>query len=445
MVDEGIESLVRRVRRAGPREFEVFLQTSRVTEVHTRLKEVELEARSRTGGYAVRVHDGGIGIASAGLGASSAEKVTRMAVSAARQTEPVKFEFPGQRKGESVVAEDSRLLRSPVKVLERFEEELLGSSEANGVVLTFSKARAFAIETQVANSNGLHQRKRETYFETEVSLKAGGEVPVEFWILRFARSPDGFLKRLQEWMDIAKSSVGAVPPKSGRTDVIFPPSVATDLLVNVIAFNASAESVKRGLSKIKEGQVVAPDFVNVVDDGLFPMGLRTAPVDDEGNPQKRTVLVEGGVFRRRIYDQFYAVEFGEEPTGNGIRASRGAVGSRFLGAPQCLPTNVSVSGGDWTVEEMVKDTKDGLIVDNFAWLIPDGATGNFSSEIRNATLVEGGKPTAAIRGGVVSGNVFDLMKRMDAMTKDREVVSGGSAFSGVMPTIRFRDVEVAGN
>jgi PmbA protein len=444
VADDRIGSLVKQVRRAGAREYEVFLQESRVTEIHTRLKEVELVATARTAGYALRVHDGGLGLASASLFASSPERTARLAISSARQSEKVKFEFPTQKKENKVLAEDRELVDSPVKEVEEYKDALLQSSESNGVVLTFSKSRAFVLDSFLVNSSGLRKRKRETYFQTEACLKVGTASPTEFWILRYARSPDGLRSKLQEWMEVAKSSVGATTPASGKMDIILPPSVSADLLVDVLGFHASGESVKMGLSKLRKGQVVAPEFMDVLDDGLYPMGLRTAPVDDEGNPQGRTVLIKGGVFKGRIYDQFWAAKFGVSSTGNGVREPFGTVNTRFLASPRCLPTNIAVSEGDLTLEEIIGETKKGLIVYNFAWLIPDRSSGSFSSEIRNASMVENGRVSHSVRGGVVSGNVFDLMKGVAAITREREVVSGGTAFSGVMPTIKFSGVEVAG-
>jgi TldD protein len=88
--------------------------------------------------------------------------------------------------------------------------------------------------------------------------------------------------------------------------------------------------------------------------------------------------------------------------------------------------------------------KDGVLVEQFSWLYPDVLSSSFSSEIRNGYLIKNGEVKQPIKGGLVSGKVFDLMKNISCISNSTQNESGASAFSIVAPYIRFENVQVAG-
>jgi len=59
----------------------------------------------------------------------------------------------------------------------------------------------------------------------------------------------------------------------------------------------------------------------LIDSGLLPEGLDTAPVDDEGVPSQDTVILDKGVLQTYLYNCYSAARDGVESTGNGMRAS----------------------------------------------------------------------------------------------------------------------------
>ena len=70
------------------------------------------------------------------------------------------------------------------------------------------------------------------------------------------------------------------------------------------------------------GKKIAPDFVNIIDDGTVQNERGALNVDDEGTPTERTTLVENGVLASYLHDRMSARHYGlPKSTGSGRRES----------------------------------------------------------------------------------------------------------------------------
>ena len=118
--------------------------------------------------------------------------------------------------------------------------------------------------------------------------------------LAVARGPDGIEPEEvgAEAADRAVALHGARQPRSRRCPVVLDPHVAASF-ASVIGRTLSADAVQRGRSLFagKEGEQIADPALRLLDDGLDPEGLATAPFDGEGIPQQRTALIENGRLR----------------------------------------------------------------------------------------------------------------------------------------------------
>ncbi|MHB8927216.1 MAG: TldD/PmbA family protein [Bacillota bacterium] len=126
--------------------------------------------------------------------------------------------------------------------------------------------------------------------------------------------------------------------------------------------------------------------VNLTADATIEGGLGSFGYDDEGVPAQRSVIVGKGVFEDFLMSRETATMFGVRSNG-----TMRAVGAHNL--PLIRMTNVNLEPGDWTLEEIIRDTKEGVFVEtpkswslddkrvNFhfgqeiAWEIKDGALG----------------------------------------------------------------------
>jgi predicted Zn-dependent protease len=433
-------------------QWEVFIQHSKRTDLQLRGKQREASIRQENTGYGVRViiprsDGGGVGFASCNS-EDALEAAARTAHDLAKQNRSPFFELPAKRKLPTVKTIDKRILENKDKVAKEYAEtaQSLISSEKD-ISLTFGKVRAYVVENQILNSRGLSYKSTGTHLYVEMTLKVGrGSNVTEFWPTRHAcriadLAPD---KTIPEWLEIAKSSLKRHPPKTKQTTVIFAPNVVCDTFLPTIGFHASAEAVKQNLSRFKKGEKIASDHLTIADDGLYPYGLRTNPFDDEGQPQQKTTIIEKGTFKNHIYDQLHAQTMGSMSTGNGIRSGFGAdADERYQMPPENSTTNLHIRPGTQSLDELIRDVKEGLLIYHPAWLNPDEITTRFGSEIRNAQEIKNGELGDGVIGGTLTGTALDLIQSISGISDNSEVVSG-SAFGCVAPYIRFENVQISG-
>ncbi len=441
-----IESWLKRMK---VKNYEVYMQVPDVTQRYIRKGERELTNEVQQVGYSIRILEKGLGMAYCNqINDPSIKRCITQAVKMAKQSKEEKLIFPSQKPTSKVDVKDQRIWNEPESVVEEFQGKIVEVAAKSGVELPFAKIRAFKIRTKIVNSEGLDREKEETLLFTEICFKSSGEDKLsEFWTTRYARRlEDVSLASIEKWAQLSKANLKAKPPKTERLEVIFSPQIICDLFVPVMNGHCTGLSLKQAISRFEEGETVADETLTMIDDGLHPFGIQSSPFDDEGNPQSRTVLVDHGVFKNRVYDQYYGIEYGKDSTGNGIRQGMVSfiVDEKFMAIPRNQTSNLEIESGKESLEELISEIERGLLVYKFSWANPDEATGIFAPEIRNARLIEKGQLTYPVKGGLITGDVFSLMKNVTGISNQPEIVSGETAFSCITPWLRFKDVQVAG-
>ena len=441
-----IEALLKRMKIGN---YEVYMQIPEVTQLYVRRGERELINEVRQIGYSIRILDKGLGMACCNQTDDlSVKRCITQACKMARQSKAEKLVFPSQKPTCKVDIKDQRIWNEPESVVDEFQKKLVEVAAKIGVELPFAKIRAFKIRSMIVNSEGLGREKEETLFFTEICYKSSGEGKLsEFWTTRYARRlEDMSLASIEEWAELSKANLNAKSPKTERLEVIFSPQVICDLFVPVMNGHFTGLSLKQAISRFEEGETVADETLSMIDDGLHPFGIQSSPFDDEGNPQSKTALIDHGVFKNRVYDQYYGLEYGKESTGNGLRQGMVSflVDEKFRAIPRNQTSNLEIAPGKKSLEDLISEVDRGLLVYKFSWANPDEATGIFASEMRNASLIEKGELVYPVKGGLVAGDIFSLMRNVTGISNQPEIVSGETAFSCIAPWLRFKDVQVAG-
>jgi len=432
------------------RGYEIYMQVPTVTQLYIRRGQIELINVVEHVGYGIRILDKGFGSTNSNrMEESQIEECIKNAMFIAANSKPEeKFTFPTKKKTEHVDIVDKNIKNNAEEIVHEFAEELVGIADTEKVELPFAKVKAYYIRTFITNSEGVDLEKEETMLFTEISFKTSkGDSLSEYWSTRYARRPQDIkIGELHHWAKLSKENLKAKMPKTEKLEVIFSPSMICDLLVPVVGAHSTGRALKLGITKFEEGEKIANNLLTVYDDGLYPYGLQSSPFDDEGNPQRKVRIIEKGEFQNRLYDQYYALEYGKESTGNGIRQSvvQFFIDEKFSIPPNNQTTNLRIEAGKKTLDELISEVSNGLLIYNFSWLNPDQASGFFGAEIRNACRIKNGEITVPVKGGLVSGSVFDLIKNITGISDEAEIVSGQTAFSCITPYIRFKDVQVAG-
>ncbi|MEM2937285.1 MAG: TldD/PmbA family protein [Candidatus Bathyarchaeia archaeon] len=294
------------------------------------------------------------------------------------------------------------------------------------------------ISRAVANSNGVVGFDHGTVIECSLAAIARdkGEVtPVcfEFNVeRRYMVDP--------EWVgdEAARLAVSALKTKRAETKsvkVIFAHFALQQLLYYTLMNAVKADYVQRNQSALqgKIGEKVASENVTVCDDGLLDGGLHTWRFDGEGVPQQKTPIIEKGVLRSFIYDNYTARKEGRESTGNAFRAG-------YLSTPNVEPTNFRFVPGKKSPEELISEVDEGLLVYSLQGAHSSNpASGEFSVVASPAWKIKEGKIVHAVKGAMLAGNIFEVMKNVSALANNERKIG-----PLVAPWILVESVKVIG-
>jgi TldD protein len=152
--------------------------------------------------------------------------------------------------------------------------------------------------------------------------------------------------------------------------------------------------------------------VSIVADATEPRGLGTFGYDDEGTKAKREDLIRKGMFVGYQSSRETAAALKLKGSSGGMRAD----------SPTALPiirmTNINLLPGDWKAEEVVEDTKDGiLITTNRSWSIDDRRI-NFQFGTEIGWRIKNGSREGMIKNPTYMGVTPQFWGSCDAVSKD---------------------------
>ncbi len=212
----------------------------------------------------------------------------------------------------------------------------------------------------------------------------------------------------------------AVPGPVGELPVVLGPGSSGILLHEAIGHGMEADAARKGTTiySDKVNEPIAGEHVSIVDDATNP-GLRgSVNVDDEGEPGRRTTLVERGVLRTFMHDRISAAHYGVEPTGNGRRQS-------FRHMPLPRMRNTYMLAGPHDPEELLKTVKRGIYADHFTNGQVNIGPGDFTFYVKNGWLIEDGKKTRPIKDVNLIGNGPEVLRGMTMVGTDFRLDTGG--------------------
>jgi TldD protein len=246
----------------------------------------------------------------------------------------------------------------------------------------------------------------------------------------------------------ARVNLSADPTPAGTMSVVLGPGWPGILLHEAIGHGLEGDFNRKGSSAFsgRMGQQVAAKGVTVVDDGTLADRRGSLTIDDEGNPTRRTVLIEDGILTGYMQDMLNARLMGMAPTGNGRRES-------FAHLPLPRMTNTYMLNGDKEPAEIIKSVKKGLYAVNFGGGQVDITSGKFVFSTAEAYLIENGRVTRPVKGATLIGNGPDALTRVSMIGNDMALDSGvgtcgkegQSVPVGVgQPTLRIDGLTVGG-
>ncbi len=283
----------------------------------------------------------------------------------------------------------------------------------------------------VVQENGLLQRGYES-----AGIRGGFEL--------FERvSPEEIARKATER---ALLMLRAKPAPAGPFTVVLASQAGGTMIHEAVGHGFEADLVQKGLSVYKDkiGQKVASELITVIDDATLESYNGSFTVDDEGVPAQRTVLIQEGYLVGYMYDRLTAMREGKQSTGNGRRQS-------YAHIPMVRMTNTYIAPGKDNPEDIIADTKKGVLVVKMGGGEVNTVTGDFVFEVMEGYMIENGKITYPIRSATLIGNGPKALMDVDAVGSDLGWSIGtcgkdgqGVPVTDAQPTLRIRSMVLGG-
>jgi PmbA protein len=435
MIDRA-KKLVDLALRLGASEAEVYASSGTVISLETVRGDLGYGEESDSEGMGIRVIVGGAEGYSSSNDPTRYEDAVRASIDCARARPPDPdlkgLPQPKPYRNVRGVFDD----RVPEMKLDLCMDIAAGMIEAakeeKGASVTFGKFQTVVSDVAILNSCGISVEDRETVVMgyVDVIIKEGDRVSTAF-DYDVSHSLDINMPAIgRNAAKLARSSLQSEPVYEQTCDVLLGPHAFGDILESTFLSSISSENVQKGRSGLagKIDQRIAIEGLTIVDDGLLDGGLGTAKSDDEGVPSQTTTVVDDGVLKTFLYDKYTAGKAGRASTGNAVRGS-------YAMPPQVGPRNIRF---EYPRSDVIGETDRGLYVNSIIGAhTANPISGDFSVECRNAFVVEKGKMTTPIKSMMISGNIFELLKKVDGMGRDDRTV--GPVIS---PTVRVKDIRV---
>jgi predicted Zn-dependent protease len=388
--------------------WQVMELRGRSTQRYQVFSDVESRRVVESRAWDVRVHvqhdDGKLGESSfTAVDTSAMQPSLDAAFARARLVKNRPWTLPSSSEGgaATVRAVDPRIVEVPDDAAEDVASQIVRAvNGAGSVELSASEVFCDYRRVHLVNSRGLDVVREETSAYTEYVLLAKGQGNDELEVYQSRRARDlkelDIPRQIEDDVEAARAGPRAVLPETGVVDVVLG-GAGTEEIFDAFVAHACGPAKFDGWSKLVEGAPVVPavdgyDRLSLASDATVPGGLGTFAFDDVGLPGRRIDVVVDGVFKTRACDQRYACWLGVPATGTW--------------------GNTVVAPGKTSERELLRRGARPLYqLLRFSQLSPHATTGAFSGEIRFGWRIDDDGKKTPIRGGSVSGVVFDAFSR----------------------------------
>ncbi len=436
------ESLVAYARKCGADEAEVSVVDGYEFNVDVRKGRIEtlVEAGSRSAGLRVIKDKRTAYASSSDLDMGTLRRLAKNAVKRAELGNPDEFAGLAPR---AEVKTDAAALRL-------FDPAIAGLDSKTKIGLAMATERAALRDRRITNSygatfasneirsvlvlsNGFVGEYEQTYCGLGVGLQAGGtdDRVEDSW-----SSSKRHFKDLETPEEIARKAVARtvrqLGPRKIRTQnvpVIFEPTQTAWLMGFLFGcVTGTAVYQKATFLEGRLGRKIGNERITVVDDALIPGELGSHPFDSDGQPSRRTVVVEKGVLKSYLCNHYAAKKLGLQSTGSADGS--GVAPANFFLEP---------GAGAIPAADIVAGTKKGLLLIRTLGHGLNAVTGDIS---RGAfgLWIEDGEIVYPVSEVTISGNLGRILENIEAVGTDLEFHSPVTG-----PTVKVAELTVAGS
>ena len=338
------------------------------------------------------------------------ESAVARAVELAEFGSEARFSFPGPASAPDVKTYDPGIERISREELVSAGGDILERLKAyNSEIKVTGEAGWAVMSGRLVNSSGLDISAEFSDYVVYVSgMLIRGTDMLFAGKLRQWRTKEADARKLaDDTIQLFRQAERIAPLTSREMPVIFTPR-GVQVLLLPLTLGVNGKNVLKGDSPLARrlGERIAAPAFSLTDDGTIDYAPQSSSYDGEGVPRRKNEIIKDGALNCFLYDLETAARAGTASTANG---------------PGCGTSNLVVGRGDVSFEEMVKSTREGVIVENVLGLGQSNAiNGDFSVNIALGYKIENGEIVGRVKDAMVTGNVYDALPRIEAIGSESE-------------------------
>jgi PmbA protein len=438
-VDSKLEKLMKKISKKvdSAELFKIKNQTVPVNFEVNKLKAIDI---SETEGQALRViNNGKVGFSSS-TGGYNLDLMIDKSIATSEFGPRASFDFPKEVKleeKEKVNIYDAQVAEKSIEAMISTGEDIIKEiGKVNRELRCDVNILKNYLEVKYLNSKGGSYSYQKTILSYSAMVQKTAEEDMLILYSSLESGEDNLNpgKLCTELIEKLKWGEKIVSLESGKMPVIFTPEAALVLILPLI-MGLNGKMVLKKVSPLsdKKGEKMWSELFSLDSDGTIDFALGSAPFDDEGVKMKRLPLVEKGAIKNFYYDLQTAGIVGVESTGNGLRGS-------IHSGPAPEVNNLIIPEGKVSFLEMVKDIKQGIIVDQVLGLGQGNIiSGAFSNNVQLGFKIENGKIVGRVKDVMIAGNALQELNNIIALGNKAKWVSGKHKF----PHIYLKSLSVS--
>lgn len=344
---------------------------------------------------------------------------------------------------------DARIWKMEGAEVADLAQEMINSASGGPVAAVSGSLTVVAEEFHLVNSRGLHTADKSTYVAGMINADADlTTAPASGFGHQSCRTLDAFLpeKIGRDAAEMCTRSSGAIPCSPGEYSIIFEPYSVGEILAFVAAPNFDHRRYSEGRSCLAGmiGREVSNEGFGLYDDPHAPQGIGSRSIDDEGVATRLIPLINEGRLEgtyRNLYDAFKEKV---RPTGNGLRAGS-PMGRSATPVPASLPHNLRVQRGDMSPDELVRQTRRGLLIGRLWYTYAvNPLRGIFSCTARSGVrVIRDGEIVAAGRPVRIMHSLPALLANISGVGNDEKNILQWASLPSITPSIKVEGIRVS--
>lgn len=291
-----------------------------------------------------------------------------------------------------------------------------------------------SIETiSITNSEGLEleQTSGMNTFGYDLVLKKKGEILSISGAKEDVKPPDPAFAKEEAKRVLALG--GKRPVRTMNCTAIFHPETTAAIISKTLIPNINAENTQQRKSIFTEklNKRIMSKELTIIDDAITKGLMATSSFDYEGTPSQRNTIVDKGVLKTFLYNNYTALKEGKKSTGNAIRTA--------VTLPTVGSNNTIIKAGK--EKELLSGVKKGVYVrDVLGVHTMNALTGDFSLGLQEGFYIEKGKIKHPIQNAMIAGNFYKMLNQVTGVGNKTMHVIGAN----YLPEIRFANIKLIG-